>query len=273
MSNTLSLDSDIAPELPQHALSLFALEGLPDFKPGMDLAQIIIETLAQRHLSLQDKDILVIAHKVVSKCEGAVLQLSNIIPRPKAVDIATRLRKDPRKVEVILRQSRRIVRQIKHPEQHEGVIIAEHKLGFICANAAVDESNVGQPDQVITLPENPDASAKQICHRLEKAFGCQLGLVISDTFGRPWRMGQTNVAIGVCNIPVIKEMLSQSDAWGRPLKVTAPAFADELAAASGLLMDKAIKCPVLVFRGLQWKPQSSSHITQLIRPQDKDLFR
>jgi coenzyme F420-0:L-glutamate ligase/coenzyme F420-1:gamma-L-glutamate ligase len=256
----------------KRAMSMFTLEGLPDFSPGMDLSGAIIDALHEQNETLQDGDIVLIAHKVVSKCEGAIHNLEEITPSEEALALAREVNKDPRKVEVILRQSAKIVRHIKRPEQQEGIIIAEHKLGFICANAAVDESNADFQGQLITLPDNPDASAMSICNQLEERFNRNIGVVISDTFGRPWRMGQTNVAVGVAHVPAIKYLYGENDAFGRELKVTAPAFADELAAASGLLMDKDGKCPVIIFRGLEWQRQPSS-ISDLIRPKREDLFR
>ncbi|MCE0493692.1 coenzyme F420-0:L-glutamate ligase [Vibrio salinus] len=253
-------------------MEMISLEGLPDIVEGMDLAGEIYQVLSEQNNRLQQGDILVIAHKVVSKSEGNVFCIDDITPGKRALELAKESGKDARKIEVILGQSKRILRCHKRPGQTEGIIIAEHKLGFICANSAVDESNADSPGQLITLPENPDHSAQHICHALEHKFQCQLGVVISDTFGRPWRMGQTNVAIGVANVPAIKTMEGKPDAWGRTLKVTAPAFADELAAASGLLMDKEGKCPVMIFRGLDWTPQASN-TQQLIRPKQEDLFR
>ncbi|MGO3344944.1 MAG: coenzyme F420-0:L-glutamate ligase [Marinomonas sp.] len=253
-------------------MSMFRLEGLPDFQHGDDLAQVIIDTLLLQDKALLAGDILVIAHKVVSKSEGACAYVDHIIPSADAIALAKSVNKDPRKVEVILSQSKRIVRAVKRPDQQEGVLIAEHKNGYICANAAVDESNADHPGQLILLPENPDQSARLLCQRLETYFGCQLGVVISDTFGRPWRLGQTNVAIGLANVPGVIKMEGEVDGFGRPLSVTAPAFADELAAASGLLMEKSAKAPVIVFRGLDW-PVTDSGSRDLIRAQNEDLFR
>ncbi|TXR54991.1 coenzyme F420-0:L-glutamate ligase [Reinekea thalattae] len=252
-------------------MQVFSVAGLPDFQPGMDLSQAIIEALAAQNTELMAGDILVIAHKVVSKTEGAVIDIEQVTPSDEAIQLAAEVNKDPRKVEVILRQSSRIIRSMKRPEQEEGTIIAEHKLGFICANAAVDESNADHVGQLITLPDDPDASAMNVCNALEKHFGCQLGVVVSDTFGRPWRLGQTNVAVGLARVPAITK-LDGSDAWGRELKVTAPAFADELAAASGLLMSKDGKCPVIIFRGLAWQA-SESKAQDILRSKREDLFR
>ncbi|AEF53349.1 coenzyme F420-0:L-glutamate ligase [Marinomonas posidonica] len=254
------------------SMSMFRLMGLPDFQSGDDLAQNIIDTLSIQNQRLQQGDILVIAHKVVSKTEGACVYLADVTPSKEAIELAKTVNKDPRKVEVILSQSNRIVRAMKRPDQQEGVLIAEHKKGYICANAAVDESNADHPGQLILLPEDPDKSANALCQRLEAHFQCELGVVISDTFGRPWRLGQTNVAIGLANVPGVMHMQGEVDAFGRPLSVTAPAFADELAAASGLLMAKSAKSPVILFRGLDW-PKTQSSSRDLIRSHNEDLFR
>ena len=254
------------------SMQMLTVGGLPDFKPGMNLANCLIDALKLQGETLQQGDILVVAHKVVSKCEGAVVNIENVTASDEAITLAKTVNKDPRKVQVVLDQSEKIVRSVKRPEQEEGVLIAQHKLGFICANAAVDESNADQPGQLITLPDDPDKSANQLCTELEEHFSCQLGVVISDTFGRPWRLGQTNVAIGLARVPAIQQMLGEDDAWGRELKVTAPAFADELAAASGLLMSKSGKFPVIIFRGLAWAV-SSSKASDILRPIREDLFR
>ncbi len=255
------------------SMQVIAPSGLPDFAPGDDLAAAIISTLIAQQQPLQDGDILVLAHKVVSKCEGAVYSIGDIEPSVEAQALAREVNKDPRKVELILRQSRRVIRAVKRPGQQEGILIAEHKLGFICANAAVDESNADHEGQLITLPENPDASAQALCQTLEAHFACRLGVVISDTFGRPWRLGQVNVAVGLANVPGIVTLYGDRDAWGRELKVTAPAFADELAAASGLLMAKDGKCPLIIFRGLDWQPDSEAKAAHLLRPSQEDLFK
>ena len=254
------------------SMNIFRLMGLPDFQTGDNLAQSIIDTLKKQNHTLLEGDILVIAHKVVSKSEGACVYLDDITPSEEAIELAKTVNKDPRKVEVILSQSSRIVRAMKRPDQDEGVLIAEHKQGYICANAAVDESNADHPGQLILLPEDPDKSARELCLQLEAHFGCDLGVVISDTFGRPWRLGQTNVAIGLANVPGVMHMLGEEDAFGRPLSVTAPAFGDELAAASGLLMEKSAKSPVIVFRGLDW-PKTDSSSKDLMRAHNEDLFR
>jgi len=249
-----------------------AITGIPDVVPGDDLVAHILSALDSMQLSLKDGDILVIAHKVVSKAEGQVVDLAQIEPSQEAFELAKQLNKDPAKVETVLRESSRVVRVSKRPDQDEGLIIAQHKLGFICANAAVDESNVDQPNHVILLPKDPDASARAICAALEQASGKQLGVVITDTFGRPWRMGLVNVAIGLAKVPSCVNLAGEKDAYGRELRVTVPALADELAAACGLLMSKEGKKPVILFSGVDWAPSSSSAL-DLIRPASEDLFK
>ncbi len=255
-----------------NCISIFQVAGLPDFNQGDDLACSIIAALTVNQQRLLAGDILVVAHKVVSKTEGACIYLDRVTPSQEAIELAKTINKDPRKVAVILSQSTRIIRAIKRQDQQEGVLITEHKNGYICANAAVDESNANHPGQLIVLPKDPDKSARNLCQKLEEHFACRLGIVISDTFGRPWRLGQTNVAIGLANVPAVMYMAGEVDAFGRHLSVTAPAFSDELAAASGLLMKKNAKTPVIIFRGLSWTTTDNSS-RDLIRPQTEDLFR
>jgi coenzyme F420-0:L-glutamate ligase/coenzyme F420-1:gamma-L-glutamate ligase len=253
-------------------VSIQVVPGLPDIQPGDDLVELLLASMALNQISLEDGDILVIAHKVVSKAEGRIVRLEDVKPSAQALELAQTLNKNPRKIEVILGESKRVMRAVKRPEQQEGILIAEHRLGFICANAAVDESNVGTPGSVILLPEDPDKSAWNLCLGLEKATGKTLGVVVTDTFGRPWRMGLVNVAIGLARVPSLVDMAGEKDAYGRELSVTVPALADELAAASGLLMSKEGKKPALIFKGVEWTPGSSSAL-DLIRPQQEDLFR
>lgn len=248
------------------------VDGIPDIYPGDDLPEIILAAMDTQRQTLDDGDILVIAHKVVSKAEGQIVDLSTVEPSAEALCLAEELAKDPRKVQVVLSESNRLVRTSKRPEQTEGTIIAEHRLGFICANAAVDESNVDAAGKVILLPKDPDLSARNICQALEAATGKQLGVIITDTFGRPWRMGLVNVAVGLANVPSKIDMAGERDAYGRVLSVTVPALADEIAAASGLLMSKEGKKPVLIFKGIDWQ-KSESSARDLVRPQQEDLFR
>lgn len=253
-------------------VNIEAVPNLPDIYPGDDLVALILKSMSESDMQFDDGDIVVIAHKVISKSEGRIVRLEDVVPSAEAIELAAVVNKDPRKIETILSESVRVVRAIKRPEQEEGILIAEHRLGFICANAAVDESNVDQPGHVILLPVDPDASARHLCAGLEAMTGKKLGVVVTDTFGRPWRMGLVNVAIGLAKVPAIVDMAGLEDAYGRKLKVTVPALADELAAASGLLMSKEGKKPVLIFKGVEWTPAESS-ASDLIRPKQEDLFR
>ncbi len=253
-------------------INIRALPGIPDIRPGDDLGRILLAALDRARMDLRPGDILAVAQKIVSKAEGRILRLAEVEPGEEARRLAEAVAKDPRKVEVILRESRRIVRAVKRPHQKEGVLIAEHRLGFVCANAAVDESNVGDEGTVILLPEDPDRSARALAAALERACGAPVGVVITDTFGRPWRMGLVNVAVGVANVPAVVDLAGGRDAYGRPLSVTAPALADEIAAASGLVMTKSGKKPVVLFRGIDWEACDDS-AQALVRPQEEDLFR
>lgn len=253
-------------------VSIVALEGIPDIHPGDDLNGLILAAIDQQQYQLDDGDIIVIAHKVVSKQEDQIIDLNEITPSEEALSLGKELNKDPRKVQVILSESNRLVRTSKRPDQEEGTIIAEHRLGFICANAAVDESNVDAEGKVILLPHDPDHSAREICRSIENATGKSLGVIITDTFGRPWRMGLVNVAVGLANVPGKVDLAGDIDAYGRVLSVTVPALADEIAAASGLLMSKNGKKPVLIFKGVDWQKTDSS-ARDLVRPQREDLFR
>jgi len=253
-----------------HSISMFAIDNIPDIQPDDDLAAILILCLGDS--GLQDGDIVVIAHKVVSKAEGQIIRLAEVTPSEQAIKLAEQVNKDPRKVEVVLRESKQVVKVRKLPQRDEGLIITEHKLGFICANSAVDESNTEHADTVILLPKDPDNSARLIRQRLEQAYGANIGVVITDTFGRPWRMGLVNVAVGLAGVPSQVSLIGEQDAYGRELSVTVSALADELAAASGLLMSKSGKKPALVFRGVDWQVQTSS-AQDLLRPVQEDLFR
>ena len=251
-------------------VSLSTIPTMPDICPKDDLALIIGNAL-EAH-GVENGDILCIAHKIVSKAEGAILKLEEVKPSKEALDYGEKLNKNPKKVEIVLRQSKRVVRAFKRPQQNEGTMICEHHLGFISANAGVDESN-SEPGIVITLPNDPDASARNIGQRLEDRFGVQLGIVITDTFGRPWRLGQVNVAIGLYRVPAITSDVGTKDAWGRNLSVTEPALCDELAAASGLLIKKAAKTPIVLFRGLKWTTEEKTSARDILRSNSEDMFR
>ncbi|MEM9851829.1 MAG: coenzyme F420-0:L-glutamate ligase [Pseudomonadota bacterium] len=253
------------------AVTLDALLGIPDIAPGDDLAETLAPVIA-RTGGLLPRDILVVAHKIVSKAEGNVVHLDQVNPSPEARRLAAELSKDPAKVQVVLDQSRRVVRAFKRPNQDEGTLICEHRLGYISANAGVDASNT-DPGTLITLPDDPDASAQRLAHGLRQRLGIAPGVVIADTFGRPWRLGQVNVAIGLYSVPAKTSEIGATDAWGRPLSVTEPALCDELAAASGLVMAKAAKTPVVRIRGVKWTPQTDARAGDILRQAKEDMFR
>lgn len=259
-------------DLMNSEVRISAIPGIPEIESGDDLASVILASLEQAHIRLEDGDILIIAQKVVSKAEGRMVALDQVTPSEEALALATQVNKDPRKLEIILQESSRIVRAVKREGDKEGILITEHNLGFVCANAAVDESNCAQEDTLILLPVDPDLSARNLRDRLSAAFGVRVGIVITDTFGRPWRMGLVNVAIGLAGVPAKEDLIGKKDAFGRELLVTTPAIADELAAASGLLMTKDGMKPAILFKGVKWEEQQSS-AKELVRPAQEDLFR
>jgi coenzyme F420-0:L-glutamate ligase/coenzyme F420-1:gamma-L-glutamate ligase len=246
-------------------LRLSRIPGIPEIRRDEDLGKRISDSARRAGIRFENGDIVVIAQKIVSKAEGTVLRLTKIRPSRKAMTIAARLRKDPRVVEVVLKESRRIVRS--YP-----VLIVETRHGFVCANAGVDHSNVPGDDVVTLLPRNPDRSAKKLAAVLRKRTGKRLAVIISDTFGRPWRLGLTNVAIGAAGLPVLLDLRGTRDRHGKPLTATILAVADELAAAAGLLMGKAEGTPVVIIRGYRYK-RKSEPASSIIRPAAEDLFR
>ncbi|MBC6442412.1 MAG: coenzyme F420-0:L-glutamate ligase [Rhodobacteraceae bacterium] len=253
-------------------VKIFAIPGVPDVRPGDDLAAQLGDALAAAG-GLQDGDVICVAHKVVSKAEGNVIDLSTVTPSEYSIRIAGELNRKPAKVEVVLSQSARILRAFKRPDQNEGTLICEHRLGYISANAAVDESNAGRDNTVITLPDDPDASARHLGCALESRFGVEIGVVITDTFGRPWRRGQVNVAIGLHRVPARTSDVGDMDAWGRTLSVTEPALSDEIAAASGLVVAKAAKMPLVRIRGLTWQAAEKTSAQDILRTSKEDVFR
>ncbi|NBU98177.1 MAG: coenzyme F420-0:L-glutamate ligase [Spirochaetia bacterium] len=248
------------------------LFGIPDIQKDDSIPKIIIEALDKNKLILEDMDILTIAQKIISKAEGQTVDLKTIQAGKEAIELALKLNKDPRKIQVVLNESKKVIRAFKHKNQVEGTLICEHNLGFISANAGVDASNVAGSDNVLLLPKNPDESAKKIANALSFHYNKLIGVIITDTFGRPWRTGQVNVAIGLGNIPGSIHEKGNLDAYGKLLQVTQPAFADEVAAASGLVVQKANQTPVVVFQGLNWV-KSNDSINSLIRSDKEDVFK
>ena len=254
------------------SLTLYPLEGLPLVSPGDDLAKLIAETLPKNGLTLQDGDVLVIAQKIVSKAENRLVNLTTITPSEAALDYARITLKDPRLVELILSESREVVRVRKN------LMIVEHRLGFISANAGIDHSNVSGPwgeaaDWVLLLPQNPDKSAGHIRKQLEKRFGCQIGVLIIDSHGRAWRMGTIGMTIGLSGLPGLVDLRGQPDLFDYHLRITQVAASDELAAGASLMMGQAREgLPVVLARGFPYQLREAS-LSELIRPKDMDLFR
>ncbi len=231
-----------------------------------DLSVIILEAIDRSQIEIQNGDILVVTHKIVSKAEGRVVELDSIKPSTKAISMATEHNKDPRIMELILKESSQILRA------KDGIIISETRHGFVCANAGVDQSNV-KGDTAVLLPLAPDESADRIRHAVKKKVGKEVAVIITDTFGRTFRNGQTNVAIGIAGINPIKSYIGTYDMYGRKLRVTEIAVADEIASASELVMGKAEGTPVAIMRGYNFEKASKASIKSLLRAKDRDLFR
>ena len=245
---------------------IIALQGMPEVRPGDDLAALILEAAGRQGLAFEQGDVLVVTQKVVSKAEGRIVDLESVEPGPFARQIAERWEKDARVVEVVLGESERIVRM------DHGVIICETKHGLICANAGVDGSNVERVGTVSLLPEDPDASAATLRRRVEEATGVAAAVIITDTFGRPWREGHVNFAIGVAGMTPVLDYTGQTDPAGHELRVTQMAVADELAGAAELAHGKLDRVPVAIVRGYTYPPGSGT-ARDLIRDPEKDLFR
>ncbi|MEL0584076.1 MAG: coenzyme F420-0:L-glutamate ligase [Candidatus Thiodiazotropha sp. (ex. Lucinoma kazani)] len=249
-----------------HSLQLMAPSTIPLIKPGDDLAAILIQTMKDQGLVWEDRDILVIAQKIVSKAEGRYVRLDDVQPSTEALRLAGICQKDPRLVELILEESTGVVRVTPH------VLIVRHRLGFISANAGIDHSNIDDGhQQVLLLPENPDASARALREHIQQQTGLSLGVVINDSFGRPWRLGTCGVCIGSAGIVTLKDFRGAQDLSGQRLEVTEVAWGDELAAAASLLMGATNEArPAVIVRGLSIT--GSGYAADLIRPLAKDLF-
>lgn len=247
------------------SIEIHAVLGLPEIHAGDDLAELIAAAMERARIVFKNGDVLVIAQKIVSKAEGRLIALSGVAASPQAQELGAKLKKDARLVEVILRESRRIVRS-------DPVLIVETHHGFVCANGGVDHSNVPGSDVVSLLPRDPDGTAHKLAVALGKLTGKRIAVVISDTFGRPWRLGLTNVAIGAAGVPALVDLRGTRDLHGKPLQATILAAADELAAAGGLLMAKAGGIPVVIIRGYQYR-RALDPAARIIRPASEDLFR
>ncbi|HVH16275.1 MAG TPA: coenzyme F420-0:L-glutamate ligase [Candidatus Angelobacter sp.] len=248
-------------------LSILPLKGMPDITKGNDLGKLIVDRLKSQGDEFQSGDIAVISQKIVSKAEGRILPLSKVSPSNFAKTIANETGKDPRQVEVVLRESKKIIRM------RGGHLITETNQGFICANSGVDQSNVGTArDSVTLLPHDSDASADRIRKTIHHITGKNVPVIITDTFGRAWRIGQVNFAIGISGMKPIHDYRGTRDMYRRTLQITEIAVADELASAAELVMNKADKVPVAIIRGYR-APKGQGRIKDLIRPEEFDLFR
>ncbi|MBI2818840.1 MAG: coenzyme F420-0:L-glutamate ligase [Acidobacteria bacterium] len=250
---------------PPERLLIWAVPGLPEIRAGERLAELLCRKLAEHDLPIANHDVLVVAQKIISKAEGRMVELKHVSPSAYACSVAEEFGKDPRQVEVVLRESRRIVRM------DAGVMVVETHHGLVCANAGVDASNVPE-GWVSLLPENPDASASRLRDEMAEITGKQVAVIIADTFGRPWREGLTNVAIGVAGFSPLLDYRGQKDEQGHVLSATVIATADELAAASELVMGKTARRPAAIIRNFPWASREGS-AAELIRPRKKDLFR
>jgi coenzyme F420-0:L-glutamate ligase/coenzyme F420-1:gamma-L-glutamate ligase len=250
------------------SLSVIALPGIPLVQAGDILPQLILDGLNRADLHLQDGDVLVVTSKIVSKAEGRQFRLSSIQPSAEAIRLAEETRKDPRIVELVLNESRVISRKAV------GVLVTQHRLGFVSANAGIDQSNVdGSDETVLLLPVDPDESAAGIRLALQDQTGMQIGVVISDSHGRPFRMGNVGVAIGVAGLPALLDLRGKPDLFGRELKISIQGYADMVASAANLVTGEAAEGrPVVLVRGLHF-PTIQGHASDLNRPPEQDLYR
>ncbi len=238
-----------------------------DIKKGDNIAELIVKSIREKNESLQENDVVVITHKIVSKAEDKIADLGNVVPSEESKNIASYTSKDPRLIELIISQANEIVKI------ERDIIITETKHGFICANSGIDTSNVGkQSNSVLLLPDDPDKSAKNIRNELNSRTSVNVGVIISDTFGRPFRKGQVNIAIGVAGIDPIRSYIGKKDMYGNILKVTEIAIADEIASAAELVMGKSSHVPVSIVRGYHFTSHDSS-ISKILRFKKDDLFR
>ncbi len=255
-----------APARTEGELAIIPVTGLPEIHPGDDLPAMVLASLTRAGRDLRDHDVVVFAQKVVSKSEDRLVRLADVIPGARATRMAAESGRDPRHLEVVLSETREIVRW------ERGVLIAETHHGFICANAGVDHSNAGAPDTLVLLPTDPDASAARLRAAFFDRTELDVGVVITDTFGRPWRQGHANVAIGVAGLPPLERYAGKHDSEGYELRVTEIALADEIAAASEIVMGKLDRRPVAIVRGLRYA-MSDENAQSYVRPADKDMFR
>jgi len=251
-------------------VTYFAVPGIPLVNPGDDLVKLIVAALAVQQFRLVSGDIVVIAQKIVSKSENRYVRLTDIVPGEKAKALAAEIGKDPRYVEIVLSEASEVVRY------RPNLLIVAHRLGYVMANAGVDQSNIERVDgeeRVLLLPRDPDRSAAVLKQAFDEAYAANIGVIINDSFGRPWRNGIVGVALGVAGLPSLLDMIGKPDMFGRPMQVTEIAVADEIAAGASLLMGEAAEgLPVVMVRGLTFDAPALN-AAALIRQRERDLFR
>ncbi|MBV8779033.1 MAG: coenzyme F420-0:L-glutamate ligase [Alphaproteobacteria bacterium] len=251
-------------------VTIIGLPGVPMVHPGDNLHALAVAALVDADIGIEAGDVLVVAQKIVSKAEGRIVDIATVNPSAQAEQLAAETKKDPRFVEVVLSESKRVVRH------RENLIIVEHKHGWVMANAGIDHSNVAPGDgteRVLLLPLDPDASARALRDALVASYGVPVAVVISDSFGRPWRRGTVGIALGAAGLPAIVDWRGHPDLFGRPLEVTETGFADEIAAAASLVMGQADEAmPMVLVRGLSWSAPDAA-AAALVRPPEHDLFR
>jgi coenzyme F420-0:L-glutamate ligase/coenzyme F420-1:gamma-L-glutamate ligase len=246
-------------------IEVIPLEGIPEVARGDDLAAMVLDAVGRGSLTLRDGDVVVVKHKIVSKAEGRLVKLDRVVPGKRAKELAAREGKDPRLVELMLAESSRVVRAA------HGVIITETKQGFVCANAGIDQSNVGK-GSVALLPLDPDRSARRLRRALEARTGRALAVVVTDTFGRPWRLGQTDVAIGCSGVLPLVRYAGKKDRFGYELRVTEPSVVDEIAGAAELAIGKLKGIPAAIVRGAEYA-RGEKGVKSMLMPPERDLFR
>ncbi len=247
-------------------LQIFGVTGLPEIAPGADLAALIASAATVMGSPLTDGDVVVVTSKIVSKAEGRIVELADVQPSPFAIEWSLQWEKDPAVTELVLREAKRVVRQLGP------VLITETRHGLVCANSGIDQSSSGAHGRVVLLPLDPDASARRIRAGL-RVVGLEVAVIVSDTFGRAWREGQTDIAIGVAGIDPIYSYIGQVDPHGHEFKVQAVCTADELAGAAELVKGNVSRVPVAVIRGFAFEPNDDATIAPVLRDQSRDLFR
>jgi coenzyme F420-0:L-glutamate ligase/coenzyme F420-1:gamma-L-glutamate ligase len=252
------------------SVSYLAVPGIPQIEPGDELAGIIVDAVKAAGLMLENGDIVVIAQKIVSKAEGRYVYLRDVVPSEAARTLGEKIGKDARYVEIVLSESDEVIRSWPN------VMIVAHRLGYVMANAGVDHSNISQSgdnERVLLLPRDPDGSAASLKMRFDNTFGIEMGVIVNDSFGRPWRNGVVGVALGAAGIPSLIDLIGAPDMFGRPMQVTEVAAADEIAAGASLIMGQADEgLPVVIVRGLAFSAAARS-AASLVRSRDKDKFR